>query len=65
MGLAFKENGPNVPVRNTRGVDIVSDLASYNARSEKSSRAGLKSVITSSRKCSPARKYSSSAMKRA
>jgi UDP-N-acetyl-D-galactosamine dehydrogenase len=30
MGLAFKENCPDV--RNTRVVDIVSDLASYNAR---------------------------------
>ena len=30
LGLAFKENCPDV--RNTRVVDIVSDLASYNAR---------------------------------
>ena len=30
MGLAFKENCPDV--RNTRVVDIVSDLASYNAQ---------------------------------
>src|SRR5487761_1897105 len=30
MGLAFKENCPDV--RNTRVVDIVSDLASYNAK---------------------------------
>jgi len=30
MGLAFKENCPDV--RNTRVVDIVSELASYNAR---------------------------------
>jgi len=30
MGLAFKENCPDV--RNTRVVDIVSGLASYNAR---------------------------------
>ena len=30
MGLAFKEDCPDV--RNTRVVDIVSDLASYNAR---------------------------------
>ena len=30
MGLAFKENCPDV--RNTRVVDIVSDLVSYNAR---------------------------------
>ena len=30
MGLAFKEDCPDV--RNTRVVDILSDLASYNAR---------------------------------